>query len=94
MWEHVPDHPEYILQGAAISGGRVLFVNDAGYLYCLGTAPDWDINCDGSINILDVVQVGLHWGETGTPGWIREDVNNDGIVNILDVAAIGLHWGE
>jgi outer membrane protein assembly factor BamB len=93
-WEWNPPDEGYVLQGAAISGGRIFFGTSGGYLYCLGTAPDWDINCDGSINILDVTSVGLHWSETGEPGWIREDVNNDGIVNILDVAVIGLHWGE
>jgi hypothetical protein len=58
------------------------------------SCPDWDVNEDGGIDILDVACVGLHWGETGDPGWIREDVNNDGSVDILDVAVIGLHWGE
>jgi hypothetical protein len=61
---------------------------------CSSGFPDWDVNEDGNINILDVAQVGLHWGETGDPGWIREDVNNDGSIDILDVAVIGLHWGE
>jgi hypothetical protein len=93
-WQYVPDHPEYILQGVAIAEGKVFFGNDAGYLYALGPCPDWDVNEDGDINILDVVRVGLHWGETGDPGWIREDVNDDGSVDILDVAVIGLHWGE
>jgi hypothetical protein len=59
-----------------------------------GTAPDWDLNGDGVINIGDVVVVGLHWGETGTPGWIPQDLNNDGVVNIGDVVVVGLHWGE
>lgn len=94
MWEYVPDHPEYILQGVAIAEGRVFFGNDAGYLYCLETCPDWDVNCDGSIDILDVSLVGLHLGETGDPGWIREDVDNNGSVEILDASLIGLYWGE
>ena len=94
LWEYVPDHQEYILQGVAIAGGKVFFGNDAGYLYALEPCPDWDVNADGNINILDVARVGLRWGESGEPGWIREDVNNDGKVNILDVALIGIHWGE
>ena len=94
MWQYIPDHPEYILQGVAIAGGKVFFGNDAGYLYALGPCPDWDVNEDGDINILDVARVGMHWGETGDPDWIREDVNNDGSVDILDITVIGLHWGE
>jgi YD repeat-containing protein len=53
-----------------------------------------DVNMDTSINMLDVISVGNHWGETGPPGWIREDVNDDGDINMLDVIMIGNHWGE
>jgi alpha-tubulin suppressor-like RCC1 family protein len=56
--------------------------------------PPWDVNGDGVTNIEDVVLVGLHWGQTGSPGWIPEDVNRDGIVNILDIVIIGLHWNQ
>lgn len=79
----------------AIANGMVFTIGE-GKVWAFGsiTYPDWDVNQDGSINILDVARVGLHWGETGDLGWIREDVNNDGSVNILDVAVIGLHWGE
>ncbi|MBN2098200.1 MAG: right-handed parallel beta-helix repeat-containing protein [Dehalococcoidia bacterium] len=56
--------------------------------------PDWDLNGDRVCNIGDVVVIGLHWGETGDPGWIVQDLNNDGVVNIGDVVVLGLHWGE
>ncbi len=55
---------------------------------------NWDINTDGCINVLDVILVGQHWGETGTAYWIPEDVNGDGVINVLDVILIGQHWGE
>jgi|GEM_PF-2019750 len=54
--------------------------------------PDWDVNCDGHVNVLDMIRVGQHWGETGTPHWVREDVNRDGSVNVLDMILIGQHW--
>jgi hypothetical protein len=57
-------------------------------------SPGWDLNGDHVCNIGDVVVIGLHWGQTGTPGWIPQDLNNDGIINIGDVVVIGLHWGE
>src|SRR4030042_766954 len=57
-------------------------------------AYDWDVNTAGCINVLDAILVGQHWGETGTPGWIREDVNGDGTINVLDVILIGQNWGE
>jgi PKD repeat protein len=56
--------------------------------------PDWDLNGDHVCNIGDVVVIGLHWGETGDPGWIPQDINKDGVINMLDVTIVGLHWGE
>jgi hypothetical protein len=53
---------------------------------------DWDVNSDGVTNILDIILVGQHWGETGLAGWIRADVNKDGIINVLDMITIGQHW--
>jgi hypothetical protein len=52
----------------------------------------WDVNMDGSVNVLDVVLVAQHSGETGSAGWIRQDINADGTVNILDLIIIGQHW--
>ena len=92
MWEYVADYPEYILQGVAISDGRVFFGNDAGYLYALGSWTHWDVNCDSSTNALDMIMVSQYWGEGGTPGWLRGDVNRDGAVNVLDMILIGQHW--
>jgi len=53
---------------------------------------DWDVNGDDAANVLDMVLVGQHWGETGLTGWIREDANEDGTVNVLDMIVIGQHW--
>ncbi len=53
---------------------------------------DWDVNGDGSANVLDMVLVGQHWDETGLTGWIVEDANEDGTVNVLDMIVIGQHW--
>jgi parallel beta-helix repeat protein len=64
------------------------------YITVASPVPAWDLNGDHICNIGDVVSIGLHWNETGTPGWIPQDLNNDGIVNIGDIVVIGLHWGE
>ncbi|RLG56894.1 MAG: hypothetical protein DRN83_03065 [Hadesarchaea archaeon] len=53
---------------------------------------DWDVNTDNRVNVLDMIVIGQHWGETGTPHWIRADVNRDGAVNILDMILVGQHW--
>lgn len=52
----------------------------------------WDINGDTYVNIIDLVLIGQHWSETGTPCWIPVDVNCDGIINILDMILVGQHW--
>jgi hypothetical protein len=57
-------------------------------------APSWDLNNDNKCDIGDVVVLGLHWAETGNPGWIPQDLNNDGVIDIGDVVILGLNWDE
>jgi hypothetical protein len=54
--------------------------------------PDWDVNMDTFVNVLDMILIGNHWGETGALHWIREDVNRDGEISVLDMILIGQHW--
>ena len=61
--------------------------------YTWGSSSDWDVNYDGLVDDGDEDAVGLHWGETGAPGWIKEDVNKDGIINVGDMVVIGQHYG-
>jgi hypothetical protein len=56
------------------------------------TTPDWDVNNDNVINILDLTLIGLHFGEEGTD--VVGDVNGDGRVDILDLTQVMLHFGE
>jgi len=56
--------------------------------------PNWDINNDGVCSVLDQVMVSIHYGESGTPGWIREDVDNNGHIQVLDLILISNHYGE
>ena len=56
--------------------------------------PNWDINMDGMIRLVDFVLVAGHYGENGPPGWIREDVNNDGMIRVVDLVLIAGHYGE
>ena len=53
---------------------------------------DGDINEDGRVNVLDMLLIGQHWMQSGTPGWIPEDINKDGHVNVLDLVIMGQHW--
>jgi len=54
--------------------------------------PDWDVNLDGHMNVLDMVSVYQHFMETGALHWIREDVKRDGTINVLDMILVGQHW--
>jgi hypothetical protein len=56
--------------------------------------PFWDSNGDHVCNIGDLVILGQHWGQIGTPGWIAEDFNNDGVINVGDIVKIGTYWGQ
>ena len=57
-----------------------------------GTGTSADVNGDGVVNVLDLVLVAQHLGETA-PSNSKVDVNGDGIVNILDLILIAQHLG-
>ena len=57
-------------------------VNSVVYKFTM--PPNYDINMDGTVNKKDFISLKKHYGETGQPGWIREDVDNNGIIQILD----------
>ena len=47
-----------------------------------------DVNGDGKVNVLDLIQVANSLGESGP------DPNGDGVVNILDLAFVVQQFGE
>ena len=56
--------------------------------------PNWDINNDGVVNVFDHVLISNHYGETDSPGWVREDVDNNGQIQVLDLVIVSNHYGE
>jgi hypothetical protein len=66
-------------------------VDDESYPF-LTTGKTGDVNSDDQVNVLDMVLIGQHWGQAGSPGWIPEDVMEDGVINVLDMIIIGQHW--
>ena len=56
--------------------------------------PNWDINADGVVTVLDLVLVSNHYNQGGAAGWIREDVDNTGLIESLDLVSVGNHFGE
>jgi len=57
------------------------------------TRPPWDVNQDGEVNILDLVQVGQAIGTDATVN-SHADINGDGSINILDLITVAQNFGE
>ncbi|MFA5101964.1 MAG: dockerin type I domain-containing protein [Candidatus Thermoplasmatota archaeon] len=56
--------------------------------------PNWDVNRDGKVTILDLVLISNHYEQTGGNGWIREDVDNNGAIQVFDLVMVSGHFGE
>ena len=63
------------------------------YLKTAEVSNPADVNEDGVINVLDMVLVARHFGESVPPN-SEIDINADGIVNILDLILVAQHMGE
>ena len=50
--------------------------------------PAWDVNGDGTTNILDLVLISQGFGKPASLN-SRNDVNGDGVINILDLNRCG-----
>ncbi len=76
---------------------RVTAIDDEGEetdgrVWSFVPCHDWDrsedVSCDGAVDLLDLVAIGLHWGKTDLPWWVRADVNQDGLVDSFDLALV------
>ena len=81
--DFLPNDVTYVNGSATATSGFISY----GYY-------DWDINMDWEIGSDDSDLINASFGQTGTPGWIREDVNNDGKVDNLDLNIVIGHYGE
>ncbi len=64
--------------------------------YYASQTPLGDINGDHKVNILDIVQVALHYGsKEGEPNWNpRADENIDKQINIIDIVKVAIKFGK
>ena len=63
----------------------------------LWPVPEWptDINDDGSINVLDVIELLLCFGDPALPPCdTGTDINRDGFTNVLDLIQLLLAFGR
>jgi hypothetical protein len=56
--------------------------------------PNWEMNMDGILTVLDLVLVSNQYGQIGANGWLREDVDNNGQIEVLDLVLMSNHFGE
>ncbi len=56
-------------------------------------APNWDINNDGNCSLMDLVIVSNTFGQSGPPGWIREDIDNNGAIEVFDLVLLSNQYG-
>ena len=55
--------------------------------------PAWDVNADGTTNVLDLILVAQHLGEDASVN-LASDVNGDGTINVLDLIVVAQNLGE
>ncbi len=53
-----------------------------------------EVNGDGTVNVLDLIDLLLCFGLPAVPGCTSEDVNDDGSVNVLDLIDVLLVFGQ
>jgi phosphate transport system substrate-binding protein len=87
------DLVNYMLTSAGQAAvNQVGFVNQP--LPAVPPIPDFDVNLDGVVSVLDLGRVTARWGQSSAcRGWIRADVNNDRVVSVLDLGRVTARWG-
>ena len=84
--------------GEVISFAEVIFADDqanmikvdASDTIIISPACPADINGDGVVDVVDLLEVVGSWGESGGPS----DINGDGVVNVSDLLEIVDAWGS
>ena len=64
---------------------RVTVLASAGSIY--------DLDGNGVVNVVDLIELLLCFGQPAVPGCEAEDIDGDGTVNVLDLIGLLLNWG-
>jgi hypothetical protein len=78
-----------------------VMTDDSGYVYKSQSILCGDISNDGIVDILDLQQIGMHWGMTDVnPSWdgkvnlnLTPVTGTTQTIDILDLQALGKNWG-
>ncbi len=79
---------------AAGSGGFVINGIDLNDQSGRSVSGAGDVNGDAVVNVLDLIDLLLCFGQPAVPGCEAEDVNEDGTVNVLDLIDLLLAFGQ
>jgi hypothetical protein len=52
-----------------------------------------DLNCDGAVNVADLLILFDSWGDCADPEDCPADLNSDGVVNVADLLILFDNWG-
>ncbi|TVQ53056.1 MAG: hypothetical protein EA377_08905 [Phycisphaerales bacterium] len=59
----------------------------------LGADPSGDLNCDGVINVFDLLILLANWGNCPVDEECFGDLNDDDVVNVFDLLILLSNWG-
>ncbi|NOQ48530.1 MAG: PQQ-binding-like beta-propeller repeat protein [Methanococcoides sp.] len=91
IWEYNPPaDDEYVLQGVALSDGKVYYGTDAGYLYCIG--GDWNCwndipSADGRIISLNEIQNAILYWKYNSPS-----PGTGHVITLQEIQNMVLYW--
>lgn len=74
---------------------RLIPVGTSHGIVIIAQCPPYDLDCDGDVDIVDIMQVAAHWGcQQGDACYdARYDLDGDGDVDIVDIMQVAAHWG-
>ncbi len=77
------------IKGISTFSFTILFSGNSGF-------PEWDVNQDGKVDIVDISIVTLAYGsDQNSSNWdSRADVDHNKVVDVLDLTSIISHFGD
>ena len=85
---------QLVVRGRTVVNAPGAMVTARNWLFDLQNACPSDINGDRHINVLDLIDLLLCFGQPAVPGCEAQDVTGDGVVNELDLIQLLLDFGQ
>ena len=79
--------------GQIIGGGVGPHGHSVAALLTPVNSPPGDLNNDCAVNVLDLIELLLCFGQPAEAPCNLADVNSDGVVNVIDLIVLLLDWG-